>query len=134
MPEQDYSTEHEREAYRLGVDAAESAASWTVDGNTSAEHVRRVIAMLEDGDPMANDYLPACPNLSGEWADSPTPISLYEDITGFSHFQEQQVAGLVYETRVGSVVDAIADAWEAGVSDTFERACERELRAGLSDQ
>jgi hypothetical protein len=129
----DYSTDHEREAYRLGVQAAEAAASWAADGNTTDDHRRRVLAMLEDGDPMADDYLPARPNLSGEWADAPTPISLYEEITGFSHFQEQQVAGLAYETQVGSVVDAIADAWEAGVSDTFAPECERILRAMAPD-
>jgi hypothetical protein len=129
----DYSTDHEREAYALGVSAALAAASWTVDGNTSPEHIVRVLAMLEDGDPMAYDYLPAYPNLSGEYSDDPTPRSLYEDITGLNHSEAEADAGLAYETLVGSVMDAIADAWEAGVSDTFEQACERELRASLPD-
>jgi hypothetical protein len=122
-----YSTDHEREAYRLGVAAAEAAASWAADGNTPDEHRRRVLAMLADGDPMADDYLPAMPNLSGERADALTPHSLAGEILG----DESDEQGELREDP--SVVDAIADAWEAGVSDTFRPACERELRAGLGE-
>jgi hypothetical protein len=114
MPETDYNTEHEREAFRLGVQAAESAASWTVNGNTSSDHVVRVLAMLKDGDPVADEYLPARPNLSGEWADAPTPYTLARDITGQDSIADD------WET-----VDAIADAWEAGVSETFQPAMTR---------
>jgi hypothetical protein len=128
-----YTTEHEREAYRLGADAALAAASWAADGNTSDDHRRAVLAMLADGDPQAYDYLPAEPNLSGEWADGPTPRSLYEDITGNDHSEAEADAGLAYEMLVGSVMDAICDAWEAGVSDHFEQACVAELRGPLAD-
>lgn len=133
MPDQTYSTDHEREAYRLGCEAAVAAASWVIDGNTSAEHITRVLAMLDDGDPMAYDYLPARPDLSGEWADAPTPASLYEDIIGESYSEADDDAGLASETLVGSVLDKIADAWEAGVSDTFKSECERILRAAWAD-
>ena len=33
----------------------------------------------------------------------------------------------------GEATAALCDAWEAGVSDTFEDACVTELRAGLAD-
>jgi hypothetical protein len=102
------------------------------DGNTSAEHIVRVLAMLDDGDPQAEEYLPAMPNLSGEWADAPTPASLYEEIVGASFHDAMNDAGLASETLVGLVADAIADAWEAGVSSTFEPECERILRAMAS--
>jgi hypothetical protein len=125
MPDQTYSTEHEREAFELGAAAGIAAASWVADGNTSPEHYARVLAMTDDGDPQASDYLPAIPNLSGEWADAPTPHTLYREITGndpADRISEDEDAD-------GEIVDAIADAWEAGVASTFESECERILRA-----
>src|SRR4051812_48114065 len=80
MPEL-YSTEHEEKAYRLGMDAGLAAASWVATAS-SAEHIARVLAMLETGDPEVDDSLPARPNLSGEWADDATPAILYEEVTG----------------------------------------------------
>jgi hypothetical protein len=121
MPDQLYSTDHEREAHRMGVAAAEAAASWCVDGNSDPEGIRRILAMLDDGDPMAYDLLPQAPNLSGEWAGEPTPASLYESIVGEFAEQDPEVA------------DAIAGAWEEGVSATFEQACKRKLRAFLPE-
>lgn len=114
------------EAYALGCEAARNAASWTVDGNTSAEHVRRVLAMLDDGDPQAFDYLPARPDLSGEWADSPTPRSIAADILGADWETHGNNAPDYIDAET---VDVLAEAWEAGVSETFEAACETELRA-----
>jgi hypothetical protein len=38
---------------------------------------------------------------------------------------------MAYETLVGSVVDSLCDAYEAGVSDTFLPECERILRAAM---
>jgi hypothetical protein len=118
-------------ATHMGREAGVNAASWVVDGNTSAEHIARMVRWLDDGDSRAYDYLPQCPNLSGEWADDLSPISLYETVTGLSHGEEEEAAGLGYETLVGSVVDAIANAWEEGVAETFQTECERILRAAL---
>jgi hypothetical protein len=126
MPDQTFTTDHEREAYELGKDAAIAAASWVVDGNTSQDHIRRMVAMLDAGDPVAYDYLPAQPNLSGEWADAPTPLSLAQDIfgTGITGTQDYPPEEL----------NEIADAWEAGVFDTFQYECERILRDALDDR
>lgn len=124
--------EHKREAYALGVGAAKAQASWLVDGNTKREAIPAVLAMFDAGDPAVDDYLPATPNLSGEWADDLTPVGLYERVTGESHSQAEAQAGLAYETLVGSVLDAIADAWEQGVSDTFLPECERVLREAIA--
>jgi hypothetical protein len=120
------------EAGSLGAEAGRAAASWVLDGNASPEHYARLLRMIDDGDPRAEESLPTRPNLSGEWADSPTPISLYEQITGLDHSEEEDAAGMAYETLIGSVVDAIANAWEEGVSETFEIECERLLRAALA--
>jgi hypothetical protein len=127
MPEQ-YTTDHERQAYELGVQAATDAASWVLDGNTGADHIRRVLAMLDNGDPQADDYLPARPDLSGEWADAPTPASLAHDLP--AGYFDDPAADAVGD----GTVEAIADAWEAGVSDTFTTECERILRAALPDE
>lgn len=119
-----FETEHEREAYSLGCDAARSAASWVLDGNSDADHYRRLLTMLEDGDPELYEHLPAMPDLSGQWAGDPTPHSLALDIFGTgddAHLFENED------------VEALADAWEAGVSDTFGPECERILRAALPE-
>jgi hypothetical protein len=123
MPDQTFTTDHEREAYRLGVEAAVAAASWVLDGNMSQDHIARMVAWLDDGDPRADEFLPAMPDLSGEWADAPTPDSLYREIIGEPLLVANDAA----------VRDEIADAWEAGVSDTFGPECERILRGALED-
>jgi hypothetical protein len=114
---------HEQEAYDTGVQAAKNAASWIIDGNTSEDHVRRVLAMLDDGDPMVDQYLPNTPNLSGEWADDPTPLSLARDIIGDEDLLDADAPELIEE---------IANAFDAGVTDTFLPECERILRAALA--
>lgn len=119
------------DARQQGREAGRTAASWVLDGNTSLDHYHRIVDMIDAGDPALDTYLPQYPNLSGEWADSATPISLYEEITGKDHEEATEAAGLAYETLVGSVVDAIAQAWEEGVSDTFHEECERLLREAI---
>jgi len=108
---------YEREAYELGAEHARIAASW-VDGNTSHDAIVRVVAMLDAGDPEAYDYLPREPNLSGEWADDLTPLRLVTEIAGD-------------EIDPDPIIDAVCEAYERGVSDTFEPECERILRAAV---
>ncbi len=58
-----------------GREVGLAAAAWTIDGNTVAATVARVLQMFDDGDP-AIDGVFRCPDLSGEWAgDSITEIS-----------------------------------------------------------
>ena len=123
MLNDDY-TQEERDAFALGVEHAKNAASWTVDGNTSQEHIRRVLTMLEDGDPAVEAYLPREPNLSGEYANDLTPGILGYQITDL----DSDAPGF------DRLVDALADAYEAGVSETFQSECERELRNALNDK
>lgn len=125
-------TEYEREAYQRGADAALNAASWVVDGNTKRDLIPALLKMIDDGDPAMEAYLPAEPNLSGEWADDLTPTRLYEEITGRDHSESEADAGLGYETLVGRELDAIANAFEEGVSDTFMTEIERILRAAIT--
>jgi hypothetical protein len=114
-----------------GREAGRTAASWIIDGNATDGHYARLLRMMDDGDPALSDYLPTRPNLSGEWDSDLTPIGLYEETTGLVHSDEEQAAGLGYETLVGSLVDALANAWEEGASETFASECERLLREAL---
>ena len=70
------------EASKLGRDAGQAGGSWAADGNTKQQHITNVLRMLDDGDPEAYDYLPPTPNLSGEWADDPTPAKLLRKWSG----------------------------------------------------
>lgn len=110
--------EWRREAFEQGKQAAEAAATWAADGNTSQEHIRCVLAGLEAGDPEAYDWLPARPDLSGVWADGCTPLSLAREIAP--------------DELNPSIIDVLADAFEEGVTEHFEPACERELRGWLA--
>lgn len=104
------------QARKLGADAAKAAASWI-----NANDPRYVLELLEAGDPLADEFLPATPELSGEWADDPTPLSLAREIVGEA-FED------LSDETAGALQSTLADAWEAGVSETFESACEAELR------
>jgi hypothetical protein len=74
-------TQYENEAREMGRQAGIAAASWIVDGNTSPDHIQRMVKMLDDGDPEFYDWINP-PNLSGEWADDPTPQSLFSGDCG----------------------------------------------------
>lgn len=111
-----------QEAYQMGRQAAYNAASWI---EASEEGARKLLEGLEDGDPEVWDFLPETPNLSGEWADDPTPARLAEDLTGLE---------LTGSDADSELIDAIADEFERGVSEHFEIACELELRKYLPDE
>lgn len=121
---------YQSEAYNMGCDTARAAATWIADGNTKPEAIAYVIGLMDDGDPQADDYLPAYPNLSGEWASDQTPTSLARDIAG-PDFEDD--AGILTMDIPPKIIDAIADAWEAGVSATFQIACEAELHKWVDD-
>lgn len=111
------------EARELGRKHGRNAGAWAADGNTTQEHIRGVLAMFEDGDPQAFDYLPRMPNLSGEFADDLTPQRLYYEVTGASDDYEADES-----------TEALCDAYEEGVAETFEASCEETLRGFLSDE
>jgi len=118
--------EWETAAYSLGEDAARTAASWTVDGNSDVAERARVLEMLRAGDPAADNYLPRMPDLSGEYADGATPASLLGDVVG-------EDADGFSDDDMSDVLDAISTAWENGRDETFTLACEGELIAFCGD-
>lgn len=89
---------HERllaHARYLGADAALAAASWLILSETQARSI------LDDIDPEVVDAIGE-PNLSGEWADDPTPGNLYYEVTGET------------DPGDGDLVAELCDAWEEG--------------------
>jgi len=123
--------DHIQAACQMGREAAEAAASWVTDGNESDESRRHKLALIEAGDPEAFDvWLPPAPNLSGEWAGDLNPRSLFEQVTGWDAHAEATWSPDAF----GAYVDELCDAFEAGVSETFEAACEAELRRWIGGE
>lgn len=114
-------------AKKLGIEHANNAASWACDGNSDVRERRKVLAMLRDGDPAAYDYLPRKPNLSGKFADDPTPESIYHTVQRQTVLRESISDTERSDSFVSDLQDALASAYEEAVSETFSLACEREL-------
>jgi hypothetical protein len=116
-------SKYEDEAREMGRRDGLDAASWVIDGNTSAYHIEKTIKGLENGDPEAYDLLSALrPDLSGQWADDLTPGTLAYYITDMDSD----------DPGFDQIADALADAYEEGVDETFEIECDRILRAALA--
>jgi len=67
------------EARKLGADAGNAGASWCYDGNTKPEWYAHVLKGIRDGDPAVYDMF-RVPDLSGEFADTPTDRTLAADL------------------------------------------------------
>lgn len=115
----------EQKVWHYGHDAAKAAASWIVDGNTSQNHIHRMIKWMDDGDDVWRDYAPTMPNLSGEHADDPTPQVLASWVIG-NHWEEWM------EEDDGVGLSELTDLYEEAVSYWFPIYCERELRNALA--
>lgn len=111
----------QEEARQIGEDAGISAAGWFFDGNTEREQYVAVLRGLMDGDPEVMDSLP-CPDLSGEWADDPTPASVLAELG-----LEEDFDG----------ADEVLSAWEEGaaqgVTQEIERVCRLQLNLATPD-
>jgi len=68
-----------QQAQELGKLAGENAAAYVFDGNTAPETYIRILRMYDDGDPALYDMIRE-PDLSGEYADDPTPASLAKEL------------------------------------------------------
>lgn len=99
-------------ARRDGKEAAENAASWCVDGNTSDAARGEILRGIRECDPAVLDRF-SLPNLSGEYADAMTPAKLAE------------LCEYDLDKRGPDDFDEICDAWEAAVNDAFWPALER---------
>ena len=116
--------QHIDAAHALGVEHAKNAASWILEGNAPIDY-HALLALIVDGDPRVDDYLPRRPNLSGEYAGDLTPLSLAREIVGGLRLEELADTSEALEAEF---IEVLADAYEAGVDETFEAECERLLR------
>lgn len=105
-----------RKARHNGRNAGHAAASWCFDGNTTEATYRHFLKGLDDGDPAVLDAFNP-PNLSGEWADSPTPRTLADDY----NLDEDNDPD-------GWRLDEACTAWEDAASTAFWNELERVAR------
>lgn len=97
-------------AERAGYDAGKSAGSWIIDGNTSEEVARRILAGIKDGDPEVLDQLPSAP-FSGEWADG---IMARDVLLGYGLDEDAPEAE--------ELLTAFEDGYSSGAEDEVARA------------
>jgi hypothetical protein len=115
--------EHQVEAYKhqaaeIGTEHGYNAGTWVFDGNTDEGTIRRVLQMIEDGDPEWEIPAP----LSGEWADGYHPDQLLTDV------------GFPEELRVelgGGIEADIMEAYEEAYYQAYEDEVVRSGRAVL---
>lgn len=100
-------------AHDEGYGRGQNAGSWVIDGNTTVETARRILAGYNNGDPEIMDMAPA--PLSGEWAGESIP-ELSEEY------------GLDLED------DDEANAFEEGFSEGFWDEVVRSARAMLESE
>lgn len=110
------------QARERGEDAARSAATWTLHAGATPEDAAALLALLDAGDPAASALLPERPSLTGELGDN-TPATLFEGIIG----RPPVLDSLSVESEDGALIDALASAYEEGVTDAFGPACEAQL-------
>lgn len=108
---------HLARARYLGAD---HALANVVDHHLMSESDARSI--LDDVDPEVMDRYPE-PNLSGEWADDPTPASLHYEITG-EH---------VHNDAGSNLAEQLSDAWEEGRDAVWPYALEATALRVLGD-
>jgi hypothetical protein len=106
------------EARKMGAEHGQNAASWYFDGNTTDETYRRVLKGIEEGDPEILDTFPSSP-LSGEWADDPTPTTLFRDLGLDAHAEA---------TFNPEAFDEVCSAYEDGFYEAVSHEIERVAR------
>ena len=100
---------HTSLAMSYGRDAGHAAATWAEISEANAARMAELIDNCE-----ADEYLPAMPDLSGEWADGETPATL-ADALGIAVDDER--------------IDSYCDAWERGADSGYWAEIWRMIRA-----
>jgi hypothetical protein len=95
--------QHLAHARYLGADAAMAAATWLEVSEADAQSI------LDDVDPEVMDRYDG-PNLSGEWADDPTPQSIAREVGA----NDGDIAFYGID-----LLDDVATAWESGRDDVW---------------
>lgn len=95
------ATRRSDKATELGREHGRNVGSWVIDGNTTEETARRILTGYEEDDPEVLDMEPA--PLSGEWADDPTPASVYAalDMSAEDVDQDDPAGQLLTDYEIG---------------------------------
>lgn len=115
--------EAETKMREAGAEHGRNAASWYFDGNTPLETYRTVARGILDGDPEVMDTLPNSP-LSGEWADEPTPSSVFRDVLDLDLHAESSFWG---PETTSELLDAYEEAFDEAVTSAVMRDCNIQL-------
>lgn len=115
------------EANRLGDEAGKAAASWYAPHDTTFASWEAILRGIRDGDPAVYDTFPSAP-LSGEWAGSPTPASVFAELGVDEDYDGADELLAMYEDGFGV---AVADTIEglAILATTNERTLARSMAA-----
>jgi hypothetical protein len=95
-----------------GEEAGRAAGTWLLDGNSSEESARAMLAKIEAGELLAE--LDLSGPLSGEWADGPTPASILEPL-----YREGEE---IPEGEDDEICQAYEDAYWQGLETEAERS------------
>jgi len=125
---QDQDTTLVQRAREAGRAHGKAAASWYFDGNTPQETYALVLKGIEEGDPAVLETFPSDP-LSGEWADDPTPQTVWADLgmTG-----DEDEADDVIEAYEEGFYEASADEIERVARDMSRQTGSDRLLSNLS--
>lgn len=111
-------------AFDLGEKYGKAHANWIEQdlfggrctGN-QAEAARAVLKAIDDCDDRLYDGLP---NLSGEWANSPTPQSVLADVMYYMRLKDDE-----RKSELEDILDDLCEQWECGVRSGFESELHR---------
>ena len=111
-------------AFDLGEKAGRNYANWVEQDlfggrytGDQKEAARAVLKAIEDCDDGLYDGLP---NLSGEYADGPTPTSILKDIFYCMDLDSEEL-----EEGLEEMLDDLCEQWECGVRSGFEMELHR---------
>lgn len=107
-----------RVAYDLGVKSGKSCANWheqDLFGGRYTGDTRKAAQSVIDA--MDNGEFPfdGLPNLSGEYADGPTPKSVFSDILYKMRIEEDSEQA----AELDEFLDDLCESWESGVMDGY---------------
>lgn len=115
----------ELQAKKDGRIAGEAAASW-LEIEDDAAACKMLLAIVE-GDPRMDEFMPRTPDLSGEYADDPTPRTVWKDITGYELDDAET-------TDEQELVDRVCEAWLEEASSQMQAMVELRLRQYLAPE
>lgn len=130
--EDDLFTRAEVCAFELGEKAGRNHSQWCSQdwfggrytGNQS-DAARAILIALDECDDRLFDGLP---NLSGQWADGPTPKSVLEDILYCLDLEDEE-----REAELEEMLDDLCENWEAGVHAGFTSELARLAQAAIAE-